>query len=80
MLHTIVCLGGERVLDEASNALRRHPSQMHTVFDCVRTGMATTEPLSDFRDRMVASYLAEHGLVPPSTNLPQRTSLAVSLP
>src|SRR5215472_4175372 len=28
--------------------------------DCVRTGMATTEQVSDSRDRIEASYLAEH--------------------
>ena len=83
MLHTIVCLGCERVLDEASNALRRHASEMHTAFDFVRKGVATKEQVSDFRDQLVASFneaqsawdayrehLAEHGPLPPSSKLP----------
>jgi hypothetical protein len=79
MLHTIVCLGCEQVLDQASNAVRRHANLMNTAFDCVRKGKAAEEQVSDFRGRLVESFneaqwawdtyrehLAEHGLLPPA--------------
>jgi hypothetical protein len=77
MLQTIICLGCKKVLDEASNAIRRHASLMEMVFGFVRKGVATEEQVSDFRTRLVASFneaqlawdayrehLSEHGLLP----------------
>jgi len=83
MPHTIVCLGCEGALDEASNALRRHASLMNKTFDRVRRGKVPEEQISDLRGRLVESFneaqsawdtyrkhLAEHGLLPEGSSLP----------
>jgi len=77
MLQTIICLGCGRVLDQASNAIRRHAKLMNTALGYVRKGVATEEQISYFGSRLVESFneaqtawdayrehLTEHGLLP----------------
>jgi len=52
MTPTVVCLSCER----ASNAIRRHTSQVNSGLDCARKSAATEEQVSDFPGRLLASF------------------------
>lgn len=82
MLSTIVCNGCAERLTEASTAMRRHETLMHTAFERAKAGSLTEEQRKDFKDRLTATlndaqlrwdayrlHLIEHGLLPalPST-------------
>ncbi len=76
MLPTVICYGCDKRLAEASTALRRHASLMHTSIQLAKTGL-TDEQRKDFKDRLVTSFneaqsawdayrehLVKHGLLP----------------
>ena len=82
MPQIVICQSCERLLAEASNALRRHASQMSTSLDVVRKG-STEEQVNNFRGWLVESFseaqsawdayrehLIEHGLLSPAKRLP----------
>ena len=81
MPQAVICQSCERLLAEASNALRRHASQMSTSLDLVRKG-PTEEQVSNFRGWLLESFneaqaawaayrehLIGHGLLSPSDKL-----------
>jgi len=51
----VICKGCEERLTEASNAMRRHASEMNSAINLARIG-ATEEQATDFRARLVASF------------------------
>lgn len=55
MLSTVICYGCDERLTEASTALRRHASVMHTAIQLAKAGL-TDEQRKDFKDRLVASF------------------------
>ena len=72
----LICPGCEQRLTEASNAMRRHASQMNQAIDRVRRGL-TEAQYDDFKGRLIVSFneaqsawnaycrhLIEHGLLP----------------
>ncbi len=76
MLPTIICHTCSELLTDASTALRRHASLMHTSIQLAKTGL-TDEQRKDFEDRLVTSFndaqsawdayrehLVKHGLLP----------------
>ena len=74
---TNVCVGCEKRMEEASNAMRRHAGQMNCALDSVRGGRLTEQERQDLKVSLSASFneaesawnayrehLTEHGILP----------------